>query len=48
MNLKNFSSSRLIIFLASAAMIWFGIERGELSTIFAKATRVCLECIGLG
>ena len=48
MNLKNFSSSRLIIFAISAAMIWYGVERGELSTIFAKATRVCLECIGLG
>ncbi|MBR4643005.1 MAG: hypothetical protein IKO74_09885 [Selenomonadaceae bacterium] len=48
MNLKNFSTIRLIIFLASAAMILFGIERGELSIIFSKATRICLECIGLG
>ena len=39
---------RAIIFLAGAAMIYFGVERGELSTIFYKATRVCLECIGLG
>ena len=39
---------RAIIFLAGAAMIYFGVERGELSTIFDKATRVCLECIGLG
>lgn len=37
-----------MIFAASAAMIWFGIERGELSAVFAKATRVCLACIGLG
>ncbi|MBQ6006274.1 MAG: thioredoxin [Selenomonadaceae bacterium] len=48
MNSKNFSSSRLIIFVASAAMILFGVKRGELDMIFAKATRVCLECIGLG
>ena len=48
MNSKDFLKIRLIIFLASAAMIWFGIERGELSMIFHKATRVCLECIGLG
>lgn len=50
MNSKNFSinRARLIIFLTSAAMILFGIERGELETIFAKASRVCLECIGLG
>lgn len=29
-------------------MIFFGVERGELKIIFAKATRVCMECIGLG
>ena len=48
MNWKNFSSSRLIIFVVGVTMIWLGIERDELSMIFAKATRVCLECIGLG
>lgn len=39
---------RLIIFLTAAALILFGIDRGELSTIFTKATRICLECIGIG
>ena len=39
---------KLIIFLTSAAMILFGIERGELEIIFNKAARVCMECIGLG
>ncbi len=39
---------RLMILTAAAAMIIWGIERGELSAIFAKATRVCLECIGIG
>ena len=50
MSLKNFSRNkiRLIIFLAGAAMILLGVERGEVATIFNKAARVCLECIGLG
>ncbi|MBQ3336225.1 MAG: hypothetical protein IJG80_02365 [Selenomonadaceae bacterium] len=50
MSLKNFSRAkiRLIIFLAGAAMIFFGVARGELQIIFNKAARVCLECIGLG
>ena len=50
MSLKNFSRLRirLIIFLAGAAMIFFGVARGELQIIFNKASRVCLECIGLG
>ena len=39
---------RLIIFLTGAAMIYIGVERGELPMIFSKATRICLECIGLG
>ena len=47
MNWRNFSS-KAAIFFAGAAMIWFGVERGELKVIFAKATRVCMECIGLG
>ena len=29
-------------------MILIGIERGELVEIFAKASRICLQCIGLG
>jgi hypothetical protein len=37
-----------MIFLTSAAMILFGVERGEVQIIFNKASRVCLECIGLG
>ena len=48
MNLKNCSAIKLIIFLAGAAMIFFGVARGELQIIFNKAARVCLECIGLG
>lgn len=48
MNSKSFLISRLIIFLISVMMIFIGVERGELEIIFAKAARVCLECIGLG
>lgn len=44
---KNFRL-RFLIALTGTAMIWFGVERGELEIIFAKATRVCMECIGLG
>ncbi|MBR2519560.1 MAG: thioredoxin [Selenomonadaceae bacterium] len=47
MNWRDFSS-KAAIFVASVTMIWFGVERDELKIIFAKATRVCMECIGLG
>lgn len=30
------------------AMMGYGIWRGELAVVFAKATKICLECIGIG
>jgi len=37
-----------IILFAGIAMMFFGIWRGELQMILHKATRICLECIGIG
>ncbi len=37
----------LLLILAMAACV-FGAERGELRTIYRKASAVCLECIGIG
>jgi hypothetical protein len=33
--------------LGSAAMA-FGIHRGEMAVVFAKAVKICMECIGIG
>ena len=30
------------------AFMAFGIYRGEMAVVLAKATRICLECIGIG
>lgn len=38
----------LAIFLASMAMMAYGINRGEMQVVLNKAIRICMECIGIG
>lgn len=38
----------LIMGLTSLVMVLIGAMKGEVSVIFSKAIRVCLECIGVG
>lgn len=33
---------------AGILMMAYGISRGEMQTVFAKAVNICLECIGIG
>lgn len=30
------------------AMMAYGISRGEMGVVLAKAIKICLECIGIG
>lgn len=36
------------LIVLSLGMMAFGVYRGEMATVLAKATRICLECIGIG
>ncbi len=48
MNKKEFPLKALVASLIGIGFMAFGIYRGEMMTVFAKAIKICLECIGIG
>jgi len=39
---------RGILIILGTTFMATGIYRGEITKVFLKATRICLECIGIG
>lgn len=39
---------QVLLLLAGIAMLIFGIWREEVQTVFSKAIRLCMECVGIG
>ena len=39
---------QVLLLLIGIAMLVFGIWRDEAQTVFSKAIRVCMECVGIG
>ena len=37
-----------VLLAAAVLMIDFGVWRGEADTVFSKAIRLCMECVGIG
>ena len=37
-----------VLLAAAVLMIGFGVWCGEADTVFAKAIRLCMECVGIG
>lgn len=48
MRKKQFPLKGIIVSLAGFGLMMLGIYRGEAMTVFSKAIRICLECIGIG
>ena len=38
---------QIAVIAAGVLMMAVGIARGEVDTVFLKATNICLECIGI-
>ena len=38
----------IAVMLVGIALIVYGISRGQVTSVFNKAVRVCMECIGIG
>ncbi len=39
---------QLILIAMAIAFVCLGVYRGEVETVFTKAIRLCLECVGIG
>ncbi len=39
---------QLMLIVTAIAFVGLGVYRGEVETVFAKAIRLCLECVGIG
>ena len=42
------AAAQVTLLVVGAAMLCFGVWRGEAETVLSKAVKLCLECVGIG
>ena len=42
------AAAQVALLLVGAAMLGFGVWRGEAASVLSKAVKLCLECVGIG
>ena len=42
------AAAQVALLMAGAAMLGFGVWRGEAASVLSKAVKLCLECVGIG
>ena len=42
------AAAQIALLITGIAMLCFGVWRGEADTVFSKAIRLCMECVGIG
>ncbi len=45
---KKRSLAGVVLAFVGIGLCLYGAYRGEINVVFAKATRICMECIGIG
>ena len=48
MNWERKTAAQIVLLVAGAAMLCFGVWRGEAATVLSKAIKLCLECVDIG
>ena len=48
MNKERRRRGQIVTLIVAAVFIVYGVSRDEVTLIFNKAIRICMECIGLG
>ena len=48
MNCGKKAAAQIVLLVAGIAMLCFGVWRGEAATVFGKAIKLCLVCVGIG